>query len=398
MIVGGREAAKVADRLKAYKVPVILRLTVPEEPAVPTEPEYRKKAVAERDDPLRVLAHRKAKWKEQLATASVLAKEGIPFAFATDGVDRLDTVPANLRHIIGAGLKPDDALAALTTQAAAIAGVESASGPSSPASSATSIVMTAPFTEERAKVRFVLLDGLKFEIKPEDAARAKGKGAGGRGGRPGGAAEAVEKSSQEDQPDETAPDTKKETPAQPDQAKPGRPANPGQDDERQAMLRKIDNLQKENDQSQTQIADLKARIVQLHKEEGKTKADVKPQSDQPKTSSPESQKARPSTPKSEEMKKAVAKAEEPKKAVAKAEEAKKAAPKAEAPKPAAPPFVDVASELDEDRKPTLHTGGSVLIKDATILTVTKGTIPKGSILIEKGKIKAVGKDVTAPQA
>src|SRR5262249_46829472 len=43
VIVGGREAAKVADRLKAAKVPVILRLNVPEEPKVPTEPEYRKK-------------------------------------------------------------------------------------------------------------------------------------------------------------------------------------------------------------------------------------------------------------------------------------------------------------------------------------------------------------------
>ena len=66
------------------------------------------------------------------------------------------------------------------------------------------------------------------------------------------------------------------------------------------------------------------------------------------------------------------------------------------PEAEAPPFVDVATELDEDRKPTIHTGGNVLIKDATILTVTKGTIPKGSILVEKGKIKAVGKDVTAP--
>ena len=32
----------------------------------------------------------------------------------------------------------------------------------------------------------------------------------------------------------------------------------------------------------------------------------------------------------------------------------------------------------------------MLIKDATILTVTKGTIAKGSILVENGKIKAVG--------
>ncbi len=37
-----------------------------------------------------------------------------------------------------------------------------------------------------------------------------------------------------------------------------------------------------------------------------------------------------------------------------------------------------------------------MIKDATILTVTHGTIPKGSILVEHGKIKAVGTGVTAP--
>ena len=45
----------------------------------------------------------------------------------------------------------------------------------------------------------------------------------------------------------------------------------------------------------------------------------------------------------------------------------------------------------------LHTGGDVLIKDATILTVTKGTIAKGSILVKGGKIKAVGASLTAPE-
>lgn len=41
-------------------------------------------------------------------------------------------------------------------------------------------------------------------------------------------------------------------------------------------------------------------------------------------------------------------------------------------------------------------GEDVLIKNATILTVTKGTIENGSILIHGGKIKTVGTDVTAP--
>ena len=347
VIVGGREAAKAADRLKAYKVPVVLRLNVPEEPRVPTEPEYRKKAAAERDEPLRVLAHRKAKWKEQLATAAALAKEGIPFAFATDGVTRLEDVPANLRKVLGEGLKPDDALAALTTHAAAIAGVERRLGTLEPGKLGHVIVMTAPFNEERAKVRYVLIDGLKFEVKPEDPARAKAKAKGG--GFRGRRGEGTEKPGEEDQPDGTAPDSRPETPAKPQAA-------------------------------------------------------AKP--DQSKSQSPKAEPAKPGTVPSGEMKKAATKPEEPRKVAPKPEEPRKVAPKPEEPRKAAtkaeakkaeaPPFVDVASELDEDRKPALHTGGSVLIKDATILTVTKGTIPKGSILVEKGKIKAVGKDVTAP--
>ena len=35
--------------------------------------------------------------------------------------------------------------------------------------------MTGPFSEERSRVRYVLVDGLKFEIKPEDRARTKGR-------------------------------------------------------------------------------------------------------------------------------------------------------------------------------------------------------------------------------
>jgi imidazolonepropionase-like amidohydrolase len=42
-------------------------------------------------------------------------------------------------------------------------------------------------------------------------------------------------------------------------------------------------------------------------------------------------------------------------------------------------------------------GGAVLIRDATIITVTKGTIPNGSILLRDGKIQAVGTNIEAPR-
>ncbi len=39
---------------------------------------------------------------------------------------------------------------------------------------------------------------------------------------------------------------------------------------------------------------------------------------------------------------------------------------------------------------------SILIRNATVLTVTKGTIEKGSVLVVDGKISAVGKNISAP--
>ena len=74
VIVGGREAAKVVDRLKAQRISVVLRLNAPEEPKVPTEEEFRKRPLLEQDEPLKLLAHRKETWKERMATPAVLAR------------------------------------------------------------------------------------------------------------------------------------------------------------------------------------------------------------------------------------------------------------------------------------------------------------------------------------
>ena len=39
---------------------------------------------------------------------------------------------------------------------------------------------------------------------------------------------------------------------------------------------------------------------------------------------------------------------------------------------------------------------SILIRNATVLTVTKGTVQNGNVLIQNGKISAIGKNVSAP--
>ncbi len=55
-----------------------------------------------------------------------------------------------------------------------------------------------------------------------------------------------------------------------------------------------------------------------------------------------------------------------------------------------------AAELEVDRKPQLVIKGDVFIKNGTLLTVTKGVIQNGSILIRSGKIAQIGQNLTPP--
>ncbi|MBL8843838.1 MAG: amidohydrolase family protein [Planctomycetes bacterium] len=51
---------------------------------------------------------------------------------------------------------------------------------------------------------------------------------------------------------------------------------------------------------------------------------------------------------------------------------------------------------DADRVPQLRTGGDLFVNDATLLTVTQGTIERGDLLVIDGKIAALGRDLTPP--
>lgn len=53
-------------------------------------------------------------------------------------------------------------------------------------------------------------------------------------------------------------------------------------------------------------------------------------------------------------------------------------------------------ETEAMRRPTVVTHGNVLIKDARILTATHGVIEKGSILVQNGKIVAIGQIAPPP--
>jgi imidazolonepropionase-like amidohydrolase len=301
VIVGGREAAKVVDRLKEKDVPVVLRLDFGEEPKVPAEAEYRKRDLAEREEPIRVVEQRRTRWKEQVGAAQALGRAGVRFAFSSDGLAKAETFHSQVRTVIAAGLTAEAAVDALTRRAAEIAGLAERLGTIEPGKLGHLVVTTAPYGGGNGRIRYVLIDGLKFDLDRPAPPRVG----------PGGGAE------------------KK---ARPEETKPEPP---------QASARA---------------------------------QDVKPAETQAPAPAPA-----PTQP--------PAPAPAPAPAAAQPASADDQGPK----------FADVASELDENRKPRIRTAGTVLIKDATILTVTRGTIPKGSILVQNGKIAAVGTEVQAPQ-
>ena len=63
---------------------------------------------------------------------------------------------------------------------------------------------------------------------------------------------------------------------------------------------------------------------------------------------------------------------------------------------AAKKAMELPVELETDRKPALHTGGNVLLKNGTVITVTKGVMANTDVLVQNGKIVAIGKGLTPP--
>ncbi len=59
---------------------------------------------------------------------------------------------------------------------------------------------------------------------------------------------------------------------------------------------------------------------------------------------------------------------------------------------------DYPTELESDRLRRVElTGGNLLIRGGTIFTGTGEVLEKASLLIENGKIKAIGPDIAAPE-
>ncbi len=200
VVYGGRDAWKAADRLKKENVPVVLRLAFvdkaearfggrrgfgpPAKPAIPGKPQVPGVDAPPPEEPpsalpKRVVDDHQRLLKEETANAALLHKEGVAFAFSTQGLSGdkpWDKFRENLRKAVAEGLPADAALKALTVDAARILGVDKQLGTVAPGKAAHLVVMTGDFLGEKSKVRYAFADGVRFDYsapeRPDEAKKA----------------------------------------------------------------------------------------------------------------------------------------------------------------------------------------------------------------------------------
>jgi hypothetical protein len=159
-IYGGQMSYEVAPEIAAKKIPVLVNLKWPE---------------AEKDtDPDDKPSLRTLRFRDKAPSSpAALAKEGVPFAFYSGGITAPKDILKAAKKSIDAGLAPDAALRALTLTPAEIYRVADRLGSIENGKIANLVVTDGDLFDEKTKIKFIFVDGKRFEArepeKPKDA-------------------------------------------------------------------------------------------------------------------------------------------------------------------------------------------------------------------------------------
>jgi hypothetical protein len=118
---------------------------------------------AESTEPLRVVRAR----LDAPACAGKLQKAGVKFAFESGGLKDPKQFLANARKTIDAGLSKDDALRAMTLTSAELLGVGEQLGSIDAGKIANLVVTDGDLFDAKTKIKYVFVDGARFELKAE---------------------------------------------------------------------------------------------------------------------------------------------------------------------------------------------------------------------------------------
>lgn len=159
ILYGGHEGYRAAERLRAGGRPILVNLRWPER---------SRESDPDREETLRTLELQ----ERAPASPAALAKAGVRFAFYSGGADRPRDLHRAVRRAIEAGLAPEAALRALTLSPAEIYGVADRLGSIDKGKIANLLVTSGDIFQEKTQVKYVFIDGVKYEPTAETSEEA----------------------------------------------------------------------------------------------------------------------------------------------------------------------------------------------------------------------------------
>ena len=143
------------DLLEENSAPFIVPLQFPEVPKLPDEDDWAQVSL----DQLRA-------WDWAPENAAVLRRGDRPIALTTFGLSDRKKFRSNLQLAIERGLSEDDALAALTTEPARLAGLDSRLGTIEPGKIANLAIVEGNYFISTNKIRDVWVNGRNYRVEP----------------------------------------------------------------------------------------------------------------------------------------------------------------------------------------------------------------------------------------
>jgi imidazolonepropionase-like amidohydrolase len=162
-ILGSGVEFRRLEAVKNTKLPIILPLNFLEAPTVDIPEEAANVSLEEL-----------IRWDVAPENPGRLEKSGVPLALTTAQLKDAGTFLAQVRKAIDRGLSADGALAALTTTPAKWLGVESSYGSLEKGRRANIVVTDGDLFAEKTKIREVWVNGKRYEVKPPPANDPRG--------------------------------------------------------------------------------------------------------------------------------------------------------------------------------------------------------------------------------
>ncbi len=161
VLYGAQEGYRNTEMIAKSKFPVLVSLKWPVHDAQGNPADV---------DTLRMLEVR----DKAPSTPAAFVKGGVKFAFYSDGITAPRDLMRAVKRAIDNGLTPDDAIRALTLSAAEIYGISDRIGSIDKGKIGNLVISEGDLFVDRPKVKYVFVDGVKYEPVAETPAARRG--------------------------------------------------------------------------------------------------------------------------------------------------------------------------------------------------------------------------------